>query len=105
MTDVSTQEVGAAVVPPLDFDKIDALRRHMLLTKENMAELFGVSRITYYTWLKGSKPHKKREEKIRVLLRKLVQCVAKEKWPMPSVFVAEQPDRLLQLQELLATIE
>ena len=46
---------------PLDFSKVEALRRHMLLTTSDMAEVFGVSRMTYYGWVKG-KPLRKANE-------------------------------------------
>ena len=38
---------------PLNFKKVEALRKHMLLTTSNMAELLGISRMTYYGWVKG----------------------------------------------------
>jgi len=43
---------------PLDFTKVEALRKHMLLTTRDMAELLGVSRMTYYGWVSG-KPMRK----------------------------------------------
>jgi DNA-binding XRE family transcriptional regulator len=38
---------------PLDFRKVEALRKHMLLTTSDMSELLKVSRMTYYGWVKG----------------------------------------------------
>ena len=45
---------------PLDFKKVEALRKHMLLTTSNMAELFTISRMTYYGWVKGKPVRKKK---------------------------------------------
>ena len=52
-----------ANTPPLDFKKVEALRKHMLLTTGNMAELLGVSRMTYYGWVKGNKIRKNNDKK------------------------------------------
>ena len=41
---------------PLAFSKIESLRRHMLMTKSQMARLLGVSRVTYYNWEKSGGP-------------------------------------------------
>ena len=61
--------------PPLDFKKVEALRKHMLLTTGNMAELLGVSRMTYYGWVKGKPVRKKNEDKVRGILRKLLSIL------------------------------
>jgi DNA-binding XRE family transcriptional regulator len=48
---------------PLDFKKVEALRKHMLLTTSNMATLLEVSRMTYYGWVKGKPVRRKNDER------------------------------------------
>lgn len=92
-------------VKPLDFDKVDALRRHMLLTVASLANLFDVTRVTYYSWLKGNKPHKKNAERVRKVLRSMAHLAHQEMWPNPAVFVADQPTRLIMLKSMLENLD
>ena len=71
-------------IPPLNFTKVEALRKHMLLTTGNMAELLGVSRMTYYGWVQGKAIRKKNDEKVRDTLRELLRVMS-EGWPQPEV--------------------
>jgi DNA-binding XRE family transcriptional regulator len=86
---------------PLDFTKVEALRRHMLLTTTDMAGLLGVSRMTYYGWVKGTPPRKTNDEAVRVMLKKLLGVMTEHNWPMPEVIAADQPQRLARLLEIL----
>ena len=85
--------------PPLDFKKVEALRKHMLLTTGNMAELLGVSRMTYYGWGKGKPVRKKNEDKVRDILRKLLS-ILNDGWPQPEVIALEQKMRFERLLEI-----
>ena len=87
-------------VPPLDFTKVEALRKHMLLTTGNMAELLGVSRMTYYGWVKGKAIRKKNDEKVREVLRQMLAMLS-EGWPQPEVIALDQKDRFQRLLEIL----
>ncbi len=87
-------------IPPLNFTKVEALRKHMLLTTGNMAELLGVSRMTYYGWVKGKSIRKKNDEKVRDTLRELL-VVMSEGWPQPEVIAIEQKERFQRLLEIL----
>jgi DNA-binding XRE family transcriptional regulator len=87
-------------IPPLNFTKVEALRKHMLLTTGNMAELLGVSRMTYYGWVKGKPIRKKNDEKVRDTLRELL-AVMSEGWPQPEVIAIEQKERFQRLLEIL----
>ena len=49
---------------PLDFKRVEALRKHMLLTTGNMAEILEVSRMTYYGWVKGKPVRRKNDERV-----------------------------------------
>ncbi len=87
-------------IPPLNFTKVEALRKHMLLTTGNMAELLGVSRMTYYGWVKGKSIRKKNDEKVRGTLRELL-VVMSDGWPQPEVIAIEQKERFQRLLEIL----
>lgn len=89
----------------LDFAKLDALRRHMLLTVGSMVAILGTSRVSYYNWLKHGIKRKKTAEKIRKIVRSLVVCVSQHNWPDEAVFVANQAQRLKMLQELLEKLD
>jgi|TARA_B100001093_G_C26809259_1_gene1006870 DNA-binding XRE family transcriptional regulator len=85
---------------PLDFKKVEALRKHMLLTTSNMAELLEVSRMTYYGWVKGKPVRKKNDERVRDMLRQLLAIMG-DGWPMPRIIAIEQKDRFKSLLEVL----
>ena len=89
--------------PPLDFTKVETLRRHMLLTVGNLAELFGVSRMTYYGWMKGKPLRKSNDETVRRVLKQLLDVMKNHQWPMPEVIASDQKVRFSRLQELLNT--
>jgi hypothetical protein len=86
---------------PLDFTKVESLRRHMLLTTGDMSELLGVTRMTYYGWLKGKPLRAKNELKDRTRLRQLLSIMATLSWPMPEVIASNQKQRKARLLELL----
>jgi DNA-binding XRE family transcriptional regulator len=85
---------------PLDFKKVEALRKHMLLTTKNMAELLEVSRMTYYGWVKGKVVRRKNDERVRDMLKKLL-AVMEKGWPMPNIIAMEQKLRFEKLLEVL----
>lgn len=84
---------------PLDFKKVEALRKHMLLTTSNMAELLEVSRMTYYGWVKGKPVRKKNDNKVREILRKLLS-ILNDGWPQPEVIALDQKLRFERLLEI-----
>jgi DNA-binding XRE family transcriptional regulator len=87
--------------PPLDFAKVEALRKHMLLTTTDMSELLGVSRMTYYGWVKGKTLRKTNDESVRTMLRKLLAVMTEHGWPMPEVIAADQKQRKERLDAIL----
>jgi len=89
--------------PPVDFTKVETLRRHMLLTTGNMSTLFGVSRMTYYGWVKGKPLRKSNDVTVRRVLRQLLDIMKNHQWPMPEVIASDQRERFSRLQELLNT--
>lgn len=91
--------------PPIDFVKVEALRKHMMLTTDNMARLFGVSRMTYYGWVKGKPLRKANDGMVRTVLKRLLSIMVEDKWPTPDVIAMEQPQRKERLDELLKRFE
>ena len=87
--------------PPLDLAKVEALRKHMLLTTQDMSELLGVSRMTYYGWVKGKPLRKSNDESVRTMLRKLLEVMTRHGWPMPEVIASEQQQRKERLVSIL----
>lgn len=87
--------------PPFKFESVETLRKHMLLTTGNIAELFGVSRMTYYGWVKGKPIRKANEERVRRVLKQLLSVMTLHQWPMPEVIASSQKERMQRLVELL----
>lgn len=87
---------------PLDFTKVETLRRHMLLTTGDMAELLGVSRMTYYAWVRGKPLRKSNDEAVRIVLKRLLAVMTDHGWPMPEVIAAPQKQRKERLVEILS---
>lgn len=85
---------------PLDFSKVEALRRHMLLSVRDISMVLGVSRMTYYGWLKGKPLRKSNDAKVREKLRQLLE-IMKDGWPQPEVIALESVSRRQRLLELL----
>lgn len=86
---------------PIDFNKVESLRKHMLLTTTDMAQLFSVSRMTYYGWVQGTtKPRTSNEGTVKTVLRKLLSLMA-DGWPMPEVIAASPKQRRERLLELM----
>lgn len=86
---------------PLDFAKVDALRKHMMLRQADMAEIFGVSRVTYNSWLKGIRPRDKKDELVREQLVKLLEIMNVHNWPQANVIVMSPAQRKKTLFALL----
>ena len=87
--------------PLLDFSKVEALRKHMLLTTLDMSELLGVSRMTYYGWVKGKPLRKSNDESVRAMLRKLLDVMTQHNWPTPEVIASDQKQRKERLMVIL----
>ena len=86
---------------PLDFSKVESLRKHMLLTITDMASVVGVSRMTYHSWKKGATIRRDNDNKLRDTLRKLLLIMQDKGWPSPDVIVLDPKDRKKQLVDYL----
>lgn len=90
---------------PLDFEKVDTLRRNMLLTTTQISELFGVTRQTYFNYVDGrSTPGRDRLEKIRKVVRRLLFLVVDKGWPQGDVIGAPSAYRYDLLKAELAAL-
>jgi DNA-binding transcriptional regulator YiaG len=86
---------------PLDFSRVEALRKHMLLTTSDMSELLGVSRMTYYGWVKGRTLRKANDAVVRAVLKRLLAVMTDHSWPMPEVIASTQKQRKERLLAIL----
>jgi DNA-binding transcriptional regulator YiaG len=86
---------------PLDFSRVEALRKHMLLTTSDMSELLGVSRMTYYGWVKGRTLRKANDAVVRAVLKRLLAVMTDHGWPMPEVIASTQKQRKERLLAIL----
>ncbi len=89
------------VMTPEDFDKLEALRKHLLLNKKEFAALFGASRVTYHNWGKKGLRRKQRVKPVKRTIRKLLYLVQELNWPAPEVRSWPQAKRLEKVQHLL----
>lgn len=86
---------------PLDFPKVEELRKHMLISVGDWVAIFGVSRMTYYKWVTGvSQPRSRLEVKIRDRLKQLFTIMANG-WPEPEIKGLDPPARTAKLLALL----
>lgn len=94
-----------AASPKLNFDTIEQVRKAMLLTMQNMADLMGVSRVTYYNWVKGNPLKHVNAVKAKVLMRKLAVLVTDHNWPTAKQRQASRNERFEMLLELLKVLD
>lgn len=85
----------------IDFAKVEVLRRHMLLSVSDMARVLGVSRVTYYSWVRGKQPRPGRTAKVKLLIKKMLFLLTERGWPTTDVLEMDQKDRVERLIELL----
>ena len=86
---------------PIDFAKVDSLRKHMLLTVGDMAEVLKLSRQSYYTYLRSStSPRGVKLSVVKGQVKKLLDVMAKG-WPSPDIIASSQTERKAKLLELL----
>ena len=85
----------------IPFDRIDSLRRHMMLTRGQMARLLGVSRVTYYNWQAAGQPAARNIVYVRKVLKELLRIVVDHEWPSPRVIAMDSDERLVELQKLI----
>lgn len=87
--------------PPLNFNIVERVRREMLLTTSDMAQLFGVSRMTYYSWVRGKPTNRSNDGYVRVMLKKLLAIHVEHEWPNAEVRAMNSTQRREYLNKLL----
>lgn len=85
----------------IDFTKVETLRRHLMLTTTEMAELFSVSRVTYHSWTKGTPLRTKNLANAKKIIRTLVAIVKEHNWPTEEVRQLDQKQRVQRLLALM----
>jgi len=63
--------------------------------------VFGVSRMTYYGWVRGKPLRKSSDEAVRAVLKQLLSLMVDDKWPTPDVIAMEQKQRKERLDECM----
>lgn len=86
---------------PIDFAKVEELRKHMLVHTGDWAKLMGVSRMTYYKWVSGkAQMRPSKDTSIRVQIRCLL-AVLTNGWPTPEDKGLDYDKRVAKLLALL----
>lgn len=86
----------------IEFTKIEALRKHLLVSKVSMAKLYGVTRMTYYNWCNGKRMNKTNRQRIVDTTKKLLYVMSAHEWPNSTVYEMSDTERCERLEELLA---
>lgn len=73
----------------------------MLLTVSDMASVLGVSRVTYYSWLRGKQPRVSNMARVKLRLKQMLALLTEQGWPTTDVLEMEQQERVQHLIELL----
>lgn len=87
--------------PPLDFEKVEKLRISMMLTVTQFVSLFGVSRMTYYSWVRGKPIRKHNDARLRRALKQLLTVVKSQHWPTPESINMTSRERFAKLQQMM----
>lgn len=86
------------------FQKVDSLRKHMLLSKTQMVRLLGVSRVTYYNWEAAGGVPTRGATYTKKVLKELLRVLVEHEWPSPTVIAMTPDQRLEELQKLVKVI-
>lgn len=90
---------------PLVFSRVEALRKHMLLTVAQMAKIVGVSRVTYSGWVDGKPMRAANNLKVRAAVTKMFKAINEHEWPSPEIIGMTSPQRMKALLELMGQSE
>ncbi len=76
---------NSGIFSPEGMTKVEALRKTMLLTTGNMADLLGVSRTAYFNWRSGrSSIRVRKEAEAKDIIKRLLNEL-KAGWPEPEI--------------------
>ena len=99
------KDVAADGIVALKFHQVEALRKHMLLSMGEIAQIFGVSRVTYSGWAKGKPIRKGNDSNVRAKLVELFTIIETHEWPAPTVLAMRPAQRFTLLTELLLELQ
>jgi DNA-binding XRE family transcriptional regulator len=85
----------------IDFAKVEMVRRHMGLTVTNMAKLLGITRVTYYSWVRGASMRSTSVPKVKSCIKQLAGLIQDGSWPPPEIITMTAEQRITRLLELL----
>lgn len=86
----------------VNFALVEQLRERALLRKKDMAQLFGVTQLTYQNWVAGKSIRKSKEAKVSAVLSQLVQLIQLHNWPDPTTARLTGAKRFATLKALLS---
>ena len=86
------------------FKKVESLRRHMLLNVSQFTKLLGVSRMSYYGWLKGKPIRRASEDKVKQTVKNLLYVMKEYSWPTAEVIAMDPAERFDRLKTILASL-
>jgi len=64
----------------IDFPKVEVLRKRLGLSAEDVSAAFSVSRMTYYLWVRGKPMRPKQANRVRKVIRVLLDLLKDEQW-------------------------
>lgn len=86
----------------LSFQLVEKFRKDNLhISSEQMAELLGVTRMTYYRWKTGGPIRRTRGQHASALVASLVEVVRSGQWTSDEAKSYPREERLTKLKELL----
>ena len=94
-------EKSDPLITAIDPNKLELLRKRLLLSKSGMASIFGVSRVTYHGWLDGRDMRKSNYDYVKSTLRRLVALIKDSDWPDEGVKAMTYQQRRAELDRLL----
>lgn len=84
----------------LNFTDIDTFReKRLLISEKDMAQLLGVSRMTYWRWVSGTAEPTRNIKPVYAMISQVLAFVRDSEWPTPEVKAMKQADRFKKLLE------
>jgi DNA-binding transcriptional regulator YiaG len=92
---------------PEQFEPVEKLRKRLLISKSQMAELLNVSRQTYHAWHTGKYSPTRRGNHDKLIIeaaRRMMAVIKKYDWPTPNAMAAQSDARYEMLKKLLESV-
>lgn len=85
----------------VNFELVERMRQHAMLSVAGMCALLGVSRMSYSRWMRGVQPRKAMAERINKQLQAVALAIQEDDFPTPEVMQLSRGERLNRLLDLL----